>query len=1103
MTTRLLRASLGSPGYDEMRATLRPTYGAPVLTGRGVAVHAQPLPLFKREPDGRLCQAVRVAVTGSSGPLVVRLNVDADLCAPTAPPPIRSADVTALVSDGVPADLWVPEVSAPRTLTLEVADLGAAEVTVTPQRKWTVYVVHHSHLDIGYTDRQGVVLRNHLEYLDSALELAATTDDWPDDARFRWTVESALPVRRWLAARAAPVVARFAELARAGRIEVTALPFQLHTEACSVEELHRLLRFTDDLREEYGIPVTSAMHTDVPGAVVGLVDALAAAGVRYLSAAHNWAGRSVPFLHHGQELSRPFWWRSPAGNRLLVWFTDTPHGMAYMEGNVVGLAESLRATEDLLPGYLDALATRPVPYRHEAFGWSGLTGAELTRPPYPHDLLHLRVQGGNADNAGPSPVPPTIIREWNARFAWPKLRMATNTDFFEAAESRLGERLAEHTGDWTDWWADGLGSGARPLGYARRAQHAVRHAETLHTLARLSGQEPHPLTREEGDAASRSALLHRSRAVAESGAVDGAVDAVYDKLGLFDEHTWGAANPWHDHEDGFDSGGLQWARKSELAYTAADDAEDLRHAGARRFGAGYAPASGALTSYLVVNPGPGTRTDTVTAFLPASTVPLDVGIAVVDARSGLAVPHHEEPVRPQEWPTRPVGRRLVLTVHDVPGCGAVRLDVLPGDGPAPVTDLGLVGTVENECYRVDYDLRAGVIRSIFDKWAGRELVNQSAYAGMNQYVYDRYSTIGEINHLSGHIEAGGTHQLALLAGRSLGRRPSLLSATRTAAGEQLTVALDGEGVDWLQTTISLPAGVPRVDITNRLYKRRSTTKESVFFAFPFAAGAPTGWELTGGVGGPDAATVPGAARHLQPIRHWVSFSDGDLAIGWATLEAPLVMLGDLYLPYSPFPPSVRPEPTEPGTVYSWAMNNIWDTNFPGQQHGETTFRYAITSGTRARSIAAPSPGAGRIRGEPDKAGEQAAAGLVDPFIAVPLSGTAKAPEVQVFAELSHPQVRVSSLARSRRGHDLVAYLQSTADSTVDVRVRLPYPVRAAYLGTSLERDLRPVPVRDGSVGGAGQASGASEATAGPGSTVPVTLPPGTLMALALDLGDPA
>jgi hypothetical protein len=1038
MTTRLLRASLGSPTYDDMRATLRATHTTPVLTGRGVAVHAQPLPLFKRTADG-LVQAVRVAISGDAEQALT----------------VRFGGETGQVRSGEARDFWVPEATAPTAYPLSVTDLGDASVTVTPQRKWTVYVVHHSHLDIGYTDRQGVVLRNHLEYLDSALDLAAQTDDWPDDAQFRWSVESALPVRRWLAARAQPAVDRFLHLARHGRIEVTAMPFQLHTEACSTEELHRLLRFTDDLRERHGIPITSAMHTDVPGAVVGFVDALAASGVRYLSAAHNWAGRSVPFLRGGQELGRPFWWRSPAGNRVLVWFTDTPHGMAYMEGNVVGLAESYPAAVDLLPGYLDALSGRPFPYGPEAFGWSGLTEEQITRPSYPHDLLHLRVQGGNADNAGPSIVPPSVVRAWNADYAYPRLRMATNTEFFTAAEESFGERIPEHIGDWTDWWADGLGSGARPLGYARRAQHAVRHAETLHTLAGV-------------DASA-------------------AVDDVYDKLGLFDEHTWGAANPWHDHEDGFDSGGLQWARKCELAYSGADDAEDLRHAGARRLGARWESAPAALASFLVHNPGGARRADSVTAFLPAAAVPIDTQVSVVDARTGKPVPHHEEALRPEEWPTRPSGRRMVFTATDVPATGAVRFDVVPGSGPAPGTDLGNDGVVENEFYRVGYDLRAGVISSIFDKRAGRELVHGDAYAGMNQYVYDRYSTAPHVNHLSGHIEAGGPHELALLSGRSLGRRPSVVRAQRTAAGEVLEIALDGDGIDWLRTTISLPAGVPRVDIINTLYKKGAPAKESVFFAFPFAAGAPRSWELTGGVGGPDAPTVPGAADHMQPIRHWVAFDDGEVSIGWATLEAPLVMFGDLYLPYAPFPPTVQPQPAEPGTVYSWALNNIWDTNFPAQQQGETTFRYAITSGRSGET--------------PQAIGGRAAAGLVDPFIAVPLTGVGRAPETTAFAEVGHPDIQVSSLGRSLRGHTLVVYLRSVATQALSTWVRISpaliaqaeredgqgrpavaqYAVESAYLGTSLELDQRQVPVVDGAI--------------------EVTVPPGAFLALSLDVAE--
>src|SRR5690606_33927876 len=110
----------------------------------------------------------------------------------------------------------------------------------------------------------------------------------------------------------------------------------------------------------------------------------------------------------GQQLGRPFWWRAPSGNRVLVWFTDTAHGMAYMEGNILGLAKGYDAAVDLLPGYLHSLAHRPFAYGKESFGWSGMAEDEVTKEPYPYDMLHLRVQGADADNAGPSLVPAEI-----------------------------------------------------------------------------------------------------------------------------------------------------------------------------------------------------------------------------------------------------------------------------------------------------------------------------------------------------------------------------------------------------------------------------------------------------------------------------------------------------------------------------------------------------------------------------------------------------------------------------------------------------------------------------------------------------------------------
>ena len=57
---------------------------------------------------------------------------------------------------------------------------------------------------------------------------------------------------------------------------------------------------------------------------------------------------------------------------------------------------------------------------------------------------------------------------------------STNREFFEELEERHGAGLETFRGDWADWWADGLGSAAREVGFNRRAQAAVRTAQTLH-----------------------------------------------------------------------------------------------------------------------------------------------------------------------------------------------------------------------------------------------------------------------------------------------------------------------------------------------------------------------------------------------------------------------------------------------------------------------------------------------------------------------------------------------------------------------------------------------------------------------------------------------
>jgi hypothetical protein len=1019
MTSRLLHLTFGGGDFDEQRLAMRRRRRGRIVQSGAHELFVGAVPLVKLV-DGVERQAIRVECESASGDLQVS---------------VRGAGAGTAVSGSLAGpgwlDLWVPVVAAESAFAISVDGVDCGEVQVPVVPRWTVHVVHHSHLDIGYTDPQGIVLRNHLAYLDQALQLVDATAHLPEAARFRWTVESSYSASRWLAQRSPERVARFVESVRAGDIEVTALPFQLHTEACSTEEIWRQARTAVELGKVLGRPIDSAMHTDVPGAVSGLVDALAAAGVRYLSAAHNWAGRSVPYLHGGDQLTRPFWWTSASGRRLLTWHTDTAHGLAYMEGNLVGLVDGWDRVEQLLPAYLDALTQRDAPYGPEAFGWSGHPDdAAADRPAYSWDVLHLRVQGAHADNAGPSRMPSDMVAKWNETYVSPRLRCSTSRDFFLDIESRHGEEFAEHSGDWSDWWADGLGSAARELGWNRRAQSTLRAAESVHAWADVRS----------GSGASPTEAL----------------EDAYLKVALFDEHTWGAANPWGDEEEGFSSGARQWVWKGSLAQHAMDAADDLLDSGIQRLAgtwssavpAGSDSASGGGTGLgvLVVNTGPAGRTDVARVFVPASLVPLDLAVRVRDCRSGELVPCDCVERNPVATPTRPAGRELRFVARDMPSVGFVRFELIAGEpasANALTREVGVV-RLESETFAVTVDTDRGTLSSVLHKPSGRELVNQDSVAGMNELVHEVYATAPHINHLSGHLSAKGTE---LLAQRAIAGPAHVVEAVRTETVDRVVLDRTASGSMRLRTTIEVPHEVERVDITNTVWREGTAAKESLYFAFPLAASGPKVWELTGAVGGTDVPHVPGGANHMQFLRHWLCLEDPDLTIGWATGEAPLVQLGALHVPYAPFPKSLDPSPAEPGLVFSWAMNNIWDTNFPSQQAGECTFRYALGAGV----------------GQPaEVVGPAVAAGLTDALVGT--VGRLSGPASGVLARSLDPGVIVTSLGRSQDGTGLVVRLRSLVREHRVVTLELPgYRGAEVQVASGHEQDPVTVDVVDETV----------------------------------------
>ncbi|MCF7838254.1 MAG: hypothetical protein K9N49_06455, partial [Candidatus Marinimicrobia bacterium] len=319
-------------------------------------------------------------------------------------------------------------------------------------RPWEIWLVHHTHVDLGYTEPQDTILRKHAEFIAQALDDCTATDALPPGERFVWTCEVAWTVKAFLA-RFPERAAEFFKRVREGRIEVTALYLQL-TDLFTQTLLEETTDYALELGRRHDFEVVTAMNDDVNGWSWGLPDLLSKRGVRYLDTAINETRalgvRPRPAL---------FRWVGPGGGNVLFW-----HSNGYLTGN--GLALTGAGADQRVAGFLKGLED----------------GA------YPHHTIGVRIHGENHDNAPPGRWICNVVRNWNAVHPeGPRLRLVTSRQWFAHAAANWPADFIEHRAAWPDWWADGNGSAAAETALVRQAQADLG---TLKSLAEATGVEP-------------------------------------------------------------------------------------------------------------------------------------------------------------------------------------------------------------------------------------------------------------------------------------------------------------------------------------------------------------------------------------------------------------------------------------------------------------------------------------------------------------------------------------------------------------------------------------------------------------------------------------
>jgi alpha-mannosidase len=575
-------------------------------------------------------------------------------------------------------EVRVPAVTSEKAVKLEVEAVGqtvaSQQVTLKPVRQMEIFILPHSHNDIGYTALQADVVKKQDSNIETGLRLAKATADYPQGSRFVWNVEVLWCVDNYLRSATPEQRAAFMAAVKSGQIGLDAFYCNILTGLCRPEELLELMRYATELSAQAGVPIESAMISDVPGYTWGTVSAMAQAGVKYFSFAPNYFDRMGGTMKEWQN--KPFWWKGPDGkSRVLCWCPSR----GYALGHLIGDGEALAR---FIPEYLTELETNS----------------------YPYDISHLR-WNVHGDNGSPDEKVADVVRDWNARHVWPRLTISTTAAAFRAFQRRYGDKLPEYTGDYTPYWEDGAASSAFETAINRASAERLVQAETLWAI-----RNPGPFPASAFQDAWRNILL-------------------------YSEHTWGAHNSISQPDLPFVRD--QWKVKQAFALDADNQSHALlaQALGGARLSSGAAPtkpggplgsaapedrrAPGAPVDLDVFNTSSWKRTGLVTLSAKESSA----GDRVTDEKG--------KPVPSQRLSTG----ELVFLAQDVPPYAAKRFRVEAGTPPARGKVSAEGTTLFHPDLTVKIDEHTGGIVSLYSRKLHRELVDAKAATALNDYFY--------------------------------------------------------------------------------------------------------------------------------------------------------------------------------------------------------------------------------------------------------------------------------------------------------------------------------------------------------------------------------
>lgn len=741
-----------------------------------------------------------------------------------------------------------------------------------------IWCMHHSHLDIGYTHPQPMLMALQGDYIEQAIELCEKTRDWPEESRFTWTCEAFYPVVKWMEHAEKEKVKKFKELIREKRISIAALP--MHTTPCSTEvQLLSMLKNLDALRKEFGAPMDVAINHDINGQPWPIAQAMLDSGINFYMTGINIHFGGIPF-----QRPSAFRWRTPDGRELLSYVGE--HYSLFSQ-----FFHTYESDTAVMHREIERYAKRLEAQGHP-WDFAFLTA---TNPPL-------------FDNNCPDAGLADLIRRYNAEGHEYRVRFATPEMLREKLLSMGMDAFPVWEGDWTDYWNFGAASAARETRVNKLALRTLESAGVLECMTKERDSRYQAIRRE----AEEQALL-------------------------YNEHTWGASQAISDPDD-FESQS-QYIHKMETAYRAADLSGYLAAAQMEKM-SGNPAQTEELKGVALLNPTGVTQRAALR--FPKEWTRKERQLSARRAKFYVPYLHNEEEkpyfahmemedlgtveIPPFTWQVFPFAE-LENAVQEK--------EAVFMDGNHLETPYYTV-TLNPDTGRICqlYHKESG--RELMDassEWSFFELVRETI--DPRQHPENRRTLFPRDVDLCNENISMWNH--GWKARRAGAEEVLDWKAEITGTKAVLMWKIQMPGMKAVEQQAIFYGDSSAIDLKVKFHKLPVHKPEGIYLAFPLKLSRDwkCGYTTAGQLVMLDAEQLGQMCRDYVSVDNGIALSDGEICMGLASPDAPMIQVGGFH-----FGKELRAvERMENPLLLAWPLNNYWDTNFVSGQSGAMEFSY--------------------------------------------------------------------------------------------------------------------------------------------------------------------